>query len=484
MDFVKKIISKFGGGLTTKSSTSNPSKSGSMYIDAGFVNRAFAYKFSTRNFREFICNAYGNNPYVSMVTDRISTVQSTLPRSFKKEIGENEYETVEVDKQLKKMLTRRPNPLQSAIEFRKEYTQYYLTAGNVIIYGVNSLVNGTEAEIRLGFSKYKEIYAADVKNVEIIGKNGINEYGEPEYYIIHNAKGYNGLTKKIPAKDVLHIKEPNIIHNSYWGLPKLFAQQKSYQGSTENFNARVNMYHNQGSVGIVSPKDASMPLLTDEQDEIQSIWDEKNSGSDKFGKRYVASVPVDYTAIGLTAADMELIKATVSDLRTVCGAFNVDSVLFNDIAGASLRNRPEAEKSMYVNVELPLADLIDEAISFWLIQENYGEEDVFYTVDLKRIALLNQPNVELSTKVRGEVEKGILSPEQALAILYPELEYDENAQAQGSRSHQEDPKPTTQDLISIQSALGAGEITEAAAIAMLVELFNFEESTARELLGL
>jgi HK97 family phage portal protein len=239
--------------------------------------------------------------------------------------------------------------------------------------------------------------------------------GEVAYYL------YEG--EKIEKEDVLHIKLPNIIYQSNYGLSPLHSAIMVYTSSNNSYEANAWLLQNRGISGILSNKDANMPMLSEDQDILQGDWDLRTAGANKAGGIYVSSQSLDYLSLSMTPNDLRMIENKLSDLRTICSVYGMDSAMFNDPDNKTYSNRREAEVSMYTNVILPLSEFIYEQLSKWLIVDNFGIDGKI-VMDKDSIPALSAPNLELSQKVVNEVNAGIITAEEARMILYPNL--DEN----------------------------------------------------------
>jgi len=345
-----------------------------LFWDIDFVG----YSYNDRDFREFIRNAFGRNPIVNMVVPRLAETQAALPRSWRSADGEL-LEPSQVDRELLRLISQ-PNKTTSRREFYNLIDQYYLVTGNAIVYGLAPIIGNSEAMQSLGMQKYTELYIASIEDVNIITADGtVNS--EPVAYEITRA--YNSsATVTIDAKDVLHLKNPNIVSpNTNYGLSKLFGQQKAYTASTLTFEARNNAYTNGGKSGVLSPKGSETIMLPVEQKAMQERFDHDTTGVHNFGGVHVSGAPVDYTRISLSPEQLQLIESVPTDLRHLCAVYNVDPMLFGDSEGAKFDNLKTAEARMEKTATMN-GSLYDDELNRWLIQGNY-DLDICYKIDEK-----------------------------------------------------------------------------------------------------
>lgn len=394
------------------------------------------YSYNDRNFREFIINAFGQNPHINLIVPRLADTQSNLPRSFYNADGDM-IEMSQVDKDLYKLI-QQPNKTTSKREFYNLIDQYYLVTGNAIIYGFNPSLGDSEAMQALGLTKYTELYVASIEDVHINTDDG-TESGKPISYQI--TKAYNSsATVTVSAKDVLHIKNPNIISpNSNYGLSRLFGQQKAYTAGTLTFEARVNAYTNGGKSGVLSPKGSEVIMLPSDREAMQSKFDRDTTGIHNFSGVHISGTPVDYTRISLSPEQLRLIESIPSDLRHMCAVYNVDPMLFGDSEGAKFDNLKTAEARLYETATMN-GSLIDDYLNKWLIFDNFGL-DIYYKIDKK----------------------------------------DESKEAKIKQRNTDQGK---EQVTGIVKSFEAKEISENAAIGNLTIQYAYSEEEARILLGL
>ena len=428
---IKNIVKSWGYGANYYDGKSRvvSLKEGGLY-PLDFIS----HSYNERNFREFICVAFGENPYINMIVPRITNIQSSMPRSFKDENNE----IVDVDQNLK-MLIEQPNRQTDEQEFYDKLDQFLRVTGNAIVYGIHANPSQSASLAALGMSRYKELHIASIADTKINTTNG-TEYGAPISYTFYHSS-FNDSTITIDAKDVLHIKDTNIISSySNYGLSPLFGQQKAYTASTMTFESRVNSYINGGATGVLSPKGSESVLMPKERKAIQKQFTNDIGGTHNFGSVYVTNSPVDFSRITISPEQLKLIESLPLDLRIVCGKYDVDSVLFSDVSGTTFNNLKTAQER--IKETATRGGLrIDKRLSKWLIQKNYGLQGVKYSIDVKDQAQENK--IEQRNTTEGKAQ-----------------------------------------IIDISIAREERRISDASAIGMLIELFAYSEEKSREILGI
>jgi HK97 family phage portal protein len=165
--------------------------------------------------------------------------------------------------------------------------------------------------------------------------------------------------------------------------------------------------------------DSDIPLLATEQQKIQDDFDSRTTGAGKFGKILVSNSKLRYLEFGMSPKDLQLTGTNIDKLRTICSAYNVDSSLFNDPANKTYSNMTEAKKAFYTDCVLPWAEFIINNLNKYFAEKLKTDEKV--VIDKSKIEVLKEVNKTLSDKVVQELSAGILTQEQALSILYPNM---------------------------------------------------------------
>lgn len=358
------------------------------------------YAYGGYSLHEFVDHGY-MNPYVFMCVDKIADVCSQLSFSVIDEKA-GKAPAGPLWMELLKLIEK-PNAQQTCDDFYYQVVTSLLVTGNVFI----------QATKPVGFSRFARLEVLLPQFVTINTVDG-TLWGEPKSYQYMSRPG------EIPASDVLHIKFPNITERTNWGLSPLQSGQFAYEASNNIFEASASLHKNRGISGILSNADSNMPMMPKEQAALQAEWQSRTAGPHRFGKVYVTNASMKYLPMGMTSVEMQTLEGGIDKLRTICSLFGLDSSLFNDPANKTYNNRADAEKSMYTSVVIPLLDKINRSLSRFLGQ-NFGLETALIVADYSQITILRENEQARSAKILAEVAAGILTPEEARKILYPEL---------------------------------------------------------------
>ena len=454
-----------------------------------FWSKQFDFDNEKPSTDEVIYEGFAQNPYSFVVINRLSQIASSLHRDLYNKNTDELFEDDELEQLLKK-----PNQLNSYDDFYYRIHASLRSTGECFICGIAPT----------GFSRYSSLIVPTPKNVTIIEDN----VGMPEKYEVE----YFNRTYTFLPSDVLHITNQDITEDCLYGFSHLNANRFVYKSNNEVWSSEYWLHKNKGVSGIIS-NDGNRALTPKEQQELQAEYDRTSTGTN-FGKVKVSSTPLKYIKMGANPADLKSIEARLDHLRQLCSTQNVASQLFGDPASSTYNNVSEMKVAMYEDSILPMCRKIDKELSEWLIQTNYGYNDVYIKVDESKIKVLNKPNQELSNKVLNEVQAGVLPVEVARHILYEELfpmpenldelvkveeiqedignnEVDSNEDGGGSEPNLNEQAQASlrgsvggvQGILEVQAAVAAGLTQYDAALTLFTTVYGFDESTARELLG-
>lgn len=359
----------------------------------------------TENREELKLNGF-TNPYVYMITSRISKTVSRLNYDFT--INDKPINSGYVVD-----LMKRPNKNQYFSElFEAIALELVLMGESIVVFRKST-----------GYTKPQQIDVLKSQYVNLIVQNG---------EIIRYDYTSMGKVEQIPPDQVLHIRFANPLYSderSLRGFSPLTSLELVTNASNSGFNAEASIMENRGVAGFISGLSENMPLMKSDRDELQQQFDNKNAGSDKFGKIAIVSSPSQFVQVGASSTDLQLLDSNVAKLRVICSVYGLSSQIFGDVASSIYSNMETATKSSYTECYIPLANFICDQFNKFFTDTL--KDKTVIKLDIEKIDVMKTINKELSDKVSNEVKTGILSPQQAIEILYPNLLYDkENAKAQ------------------------------------------------------
>jgi len=336
------------------------------------INGFFSFGKGKHNMKEYL-DAYGSNPLVFMVVNRIATTSASIKRIAVNEEGEPIENSQILD------LLNDPNPEQNRIEFYEAINENHEATGNAFIWHIQGI--GAGNELRVLPSDKVEIIT-NTNDTEVLRY----DYCKP-----------GGTTVKIPKEDILHIHTNNMVDtdgsDAYYGLSRLQAAWIVVKSSTEKFGAEASIFKNRGIIGILtSSKDT--PMLPKERERLQEEFDSEVGGSDKYNKIKISTSNLQYIQTGMSPTDLKLLEGIVSSMRIIASVYGLSSVLFNDTANSTYNNVSEAEKASYTNVFIPLGNKVDDKLSQYLQDRLKVTEKVI--IDLTSIEVIKATTNEVA----------------------------------------------------------------------------------------
>ena len=316
-------------------------------------------------------DAYGRNPFVAMVINKIAFSSASIRR-------------IAVDKNDKELtsskildLLSKPNKEQTQIEFLELMGKYYESTGNVYVRIIKA-VGGLGYELKVLESDKTTIIC-----------NSLNDVVSYEY------TNHKGMIIPIPEDEILHISEANIVNtdgtDSKYGLSKLHAAMIVIVSSDEKFKADASITKNKGVAGIVS-SEKDTPMLPKERQRMQDEYDAEATGTENFGKIKVSSTSLKFLQMGMSPTDLKILEGIIGSLRIICSTYGLSSIIFNDTESSTFNNMQEATKSSFLEVYIPLANKFDDKLSRFLSRHLKVDEKI--KVDLTSIEVIDSTTNE------------------------------------------------------------------------------------------
>lgn len=360
--------------------------------------------FDFGNDNNYLTTAYGVNPAVFMVVDKIATVGARLERTLT-DVNNPEKDVRSPD--LEELLAN-PNEKETLEQLYYRLIASYEVTGDAFLVGIDA-----------NFDKENPMFKGTVHSlsVPIVTNVTINEdtYGNVLGYTITEF----GVSRNYETEQVLHIKKPNITEDSNNGFSSLGPSKVVWVTDSLNWKNEASMLKNSGIRGVLYV-DGGRVMPEKERETLQNKYDTTYGNSNVFGKVRIDTQKLGFLNMAMKPKDMMDDEKRWSYLRYICGVYGIDSKIFNDPKSNTHNNLAEAKLSMYNDVIIPLVRMFDEAITEWLINGHYNEPNIKIAIDKGKITILNAPNKILSDKVSQEVNQGILTAEEAKEILYPD----------------------------------------------------------------
>jgi HK97 family phage portal protein len=323
-------------------------------------------------------------------------------------------------------LLLKPNESQTQKQFRENVLVYSLLTGDRF-YDMkkNPYLDDTVREMI--------VLPSNLTDVVVNANNDVVGYQE---------RLLNGV-KKYAAEDVYHGKYFNPTAKgiySHRGLSPLQAGYRSLQASNQSITARASFYKNRGKIGVLSS--GTDDVLTDKQKkDLQEVFDKDTGGAEKVNGVHLSRANVKFTQLGSSPQDLEMFKSVAVDLQALCRLYGLDSKLLGDPKASTHNNIIQAEKTFWTNAALPANQVILDDWAAFLLPGWSEEDGVEYFIEQDTSGI-----EALQSNKKEEAEKNKIVVDGINAIL-------------------------------------TAETSDAAKVAMLVELYGKTEEEARALIS-
>ena len=460
------------------------------------------FRFAEFNQDKVINEGYAKNADLYSIVRKISSSASTVPLKLYDVKSDGEKELIQ-DGELFNLL-QQPNRLQTFNEFLDESMIYLLLSGN-------NYINGFKSE---GFGDvFRELNVLP-SNYVTIEAGGINRPIEAFWY-----QEVNNI--RFEFDNVMQVKYANPKGSGadrLYGLSPLEAGNMALQSSNNIYDAKGNIITNQGASGILSDQ-SERSMRQEDAEMLQNAWDKKQRAKGGFGKTLVSSANLSYLQMGMSSSDLQLIESGTIDLRSLCNIFSVPSQLFNDVAGTTFNNMDAAKKSLYTEAVLPNLNLWLQSFNNWFIADWSRNDNKNYCLeaDLSSIEVLQSNQKEeadkdkvivegmnsvLNMSISNEAKIQILKETYNISSELSDILLIESviASSGGDASNLEStPEAVDQNaiaqanlrgsvggvqgILAIQQGVASGITSVNSAVTTLIEIYGFDNSTARRILG-
>ena len=365
--------------ITNKSQQTNENYNRAIY---NYLGNSILW--NPENDDNYINEGYRKNATVYSLINIITKAAATIPFHIYEKVNNNKYKSykslsngisdpsvmykanmlkqqalVEVDMPELQKLMDRPNPAQSYASWITELIAFGKLTGNRYVYGI-----GPDSGANVG--KYQELYVMPSHIVEI----NTGGFMKPiDFYSIE----YNG-TFKVPAEDMLHIKDFNPYYDGtgthLYGQSPLKAGFRAMTTNNEATETGVKFLQNQTSRGILMSEEGDLNEVQAQQ--LKDKFRRQHQGSGNAGDVIITPKKLSWVNFGLSTSDLSLIQQYNASIKDLCNIYNVPVQLLNNTESSTYNNMKEAKKALYQNCVIPELQKIQDELNRWL-SPKYGE---------------------------------------------------------------------------------------------------------------
>jgi HK97 family phage portal protein len=305
---------------------------------------------------------YQGNPAVyRCVTEIASTVAGSLYWKLNKipkgESGEKE----ELKNHALLKVLKRPNPKESKYKFIEKVIAYLLLAGNTYLERVGPTRGAP-----------KELYCPRPDRMRVIPGTTLELVGG---YTYDSGKGDPTPFK---PEEILHLKLFNPT-DDWYGMSPLEAAAKGVDISNMlmswNYKLLENDCRPPGGLSTESN-------LTDAQFErVKKDLKEKYQGYENAGEPLLLEGGLKWQSFSIPPKDADWLGLDKATDKKICMVYNIAPELIGDSDNKTYSNYQEARKALYMEVALPLMEMLKDEFNYWLVPA-FVDPEANYTLEL------------------------------------------------------------------------------------------------------
>ena len=245
--------------------------------------------------------------------------------------------------------------------FIEEMATWLLLTGDLYIYKLKYLTGADKGKVL-------RMYCLPSQYVQIVGGGMFNPEGGYKLII-------GDQSIEFAPDEITHIKYFNpdwgVNGEQLYGQSPLLAAMKTVQSSNEGVNAKTKAFINGGMHGLISSKNPENTLTVEQMSQLNELIHSRITGTDNTKKISATDGQIEYTQIGMSPADLEILKSIQFDADALCKVYGVSPYLFNTDS-SSYNNVKEAKKGLINDVVVPLLNLLNDALNDCLADLDKG----------------------------------------------------------------------------------------------------------------
>jgi HK97 family phage portal protein len=382
------------------------------------------FDYSDQGDNKLINEGYASNGHLYAIINKLQSLSTNgIYRVMVTDRNGDVEEDTESDLY---QLLQKPNEYQTFEELLESVMTMLPVTGDLFLRGLSPVGMGNKiTEL--------EVLPSNITDVIVSSTNMVSGYRTSLF----------GKSTTYNTDEVFHGKLYNPTINglqSYRGMSPLQAAYSSLDTDNQIFNAKRNFYRNNGIAGIVSSGSDVSTLGPEEAIQLNEALKRKIGGSDKANSLTVTGANVNYTAIGMTATNMQFLESGDVTLRDLCMVYGMDSKLFGDPKASTYNNFQEAAKGAWTNCVIPYNNRFASYLNSYVVPSH---------------SIADNKNYEIVYDV-SHIE---------------ELQKDKKTEAEKNKI-----------IIEGVNSLVSSNMSEEAKILMLTKLYDLDESEASTLI--
>jgi len=279
----------------------------------------------------------------------LSRSDNMMDRAKAMKMKNTVLEEVKVDR-IDKLL-KKPNPNMTGDDFIELMVAQLLITGNTFIYG--------NAGTQINDKKWSEMFVMP-DEMKII--SGGTDNPVLRYFLNWGSSSQ----QEYPARQIKHLKMLNLRYSPFgthlYGMspirPYLYSMDIIKNGDKQ----ADKQMKNGGKLGFISPKNVEDEFGTDQQEGLKETLIMAHTGNGPLERLIPASIPLDFTEIGLNSSDLELLKIVNAKSDDVYRGYKVP-LYFRSLESSTYNNVSTAKKQLIYDGVSPVADKVAEGLT-------------------------------------------------------------------------------------------------------------------------
>ncbi len=362
------------------------------------INRLNAYSSTTnRKYKEYAKEGYQDNAIVHRCIQLIANSASAVKIDVFS--GDTKLENHELISLLK-----RPNPLQSGVEYFSSLYSYLMISGNAY------LLRDSDEE-----RKPKELYLLRPDRIKI--KGGESMIPEAYCYLVDGQIVNEYPVDQFTANgQVKQIKLWNPL-DDFYGLSPIMAS--AYNIDQHNLAGMHNVALLKNGCtpsGMLkfSPTDEtgmSAQLTDDQRSRLLDDLEARFQGTHNSGRPMLLEGDFEYQQLGLNPKDMDFLELLNLSAREIALCFGVPAQLIGIPEANTYSNMETAKLALYEETVIPLLKRVESDLNEYLSPLYSGDIRIQYDID--SIPAMVEKRKQIYENVQGAVTAGIITRNEA-----------------------------------------------------------------------
>lgn len=328
------------------------------------LGKSNGFKYGEISDDRLINEGYASNTHLFSIINKIKNLSSNGIYKVMVETPDGLEEDTESDLY---QLLQKPNDYQTFDEWLDSTLTMLTVTGDNFILGNTSIGFG---------SKIMNIETLPSNITEVLVSNST-------YNVLGYEVSLNGRNVKYNTDEVYHGKlyNPTICGlEGHRGMSPLQAGYRTLVADNELVTAEASFYMNKGVSGIISNGSEVNSIGLEEAKQIDEALRQKLGGSHKSNGVITTGANVNYTAIGMSPSDMQMLQSGDIKLRNLCMLYGLDSKLFGDPKASTYNNFSEAQKGAWTNCIIPYNNRIVGYLNDFVTPTHSAADNRNYTI--------------------------------------------------------------------------------------------------------